>query len=66
MKEPELKSITELTKLLGKKTFSILLDDLITKISGKPTLVNIDDRDLKAIALKMIFKYSIKGDYEYE
>lgn len=43
MKEPELKSITELTKLLGKKTFSILLDDLITKISGKPTLVNIDD-----------------------
>ena len=43
MKEPELKSITELTKLLGKKTFSILLDDLITKISGKPTLVDIDD-----------------------
>lgn len=43
MKEPELKSITELTKLLGKKTFSILLDDLITKISGKPTLVDTDD-----------------------
>lgn len=43
MKEPELKSITELTKVLGKKTFSILLDDLITKIAGKPTLVGIDD-----------------------
>lgn len=43
MKPPELKSITELSKALGKKKFAHLLDGLIDKPPGKPALASVSD-----------------------
>nr|DAQ43918.1 MAG TPA: Protein of unknown function (DUF2800) [Caudoviricetes sp.] len=37
-------SITEMEKLLGKKTFAEILGDLVIKPQGKPTLVPASDR----------------------
>lgn len=39
-----LKGITDIQKLLGKKKFTELLDDLIAKPQGKPALVPEDDK----------------------
>lgn len=44
MKPPELRSITELEKNLGRKRFKDLCGDLITKPQGKPTLVEASDK----------------------
>ena len=41
--EPELKGITAMEKLLGKKKFTELLGEYIHKPEGKPTLVKADD-----------------------
>ncbi len=41
--EPKLKSITELTKVIGKKKFDKLLSGFIDKPQGKPTLVLEND-----------------------
>jgi hypothetical protein len=38
------KTLTELEKLLGKKTFAELLSDYVTKPRGKPTLVPSSDK----------------------
>ncbi|MDR3565544.1 MAG: DUF2800 domain-containing protein [Negativicutes bacterium] len=43
-KYPELLGITEMEKLLGRKQFAELLEGLVTKPSGKPTLAPIDDK----------------------
>jgi len=42
--ERSLLGITALEKTLGKKKFAELLDDLVVKPSGKPTLVRVDDK----------------------
>lgn len=42
-KEPELRGITELQKLVGKATFESLLADLLAKPKGKPALVPESD-----------------------
>jgi len=39
-----LKGITEMEKLLGKKRFAEILDGLVIKPQGKPTLVEISDK----------------------
>lgn len=36
--------ITEMEKLMGKKTFAEVLGDLVIKPKGKPTLVPVSDR----------------------
>lgn len=43
-KPKELKSMTELEKLCGKKMFSELMSGVIEKPPGKPTLVSADDK----------------------
>ena len=43
LKPRELKSLTELTKSIGKKAVDNLLGDLIEKPPGKPALVPEDD-----------------------
>lgn len=43
-KPTELKTITALEKLCGKKHFSTLLADVIDKPEGKPTLVSVEDK----------------------
>lgn len=43
LKAPELKTITELEKMLTKKGFATLLGDLVIKPEGKPTLVEASD-----------------------
>lgn len=43
MKPPELRGITDLERLVGKKMLGNLLGDFITKPAGKPTLVPDDD-----------------------
>lgn len=43
-KEPELLGITEMEKLLGKKQVAELLEGLVIKPAGKPTLAPISDR----------------------
>ena len=42
--EQKLKGVTAMTSLLGKKRFTELLGDLITKPQGKPTLVPESDK----------------------
>ena len=42
-KPQELKGITDMTKLLGKKNFETILSDLVIKPQGKPTLVPMSD-----------------------
>jgi hypothetical protein len=44
MKPQELKTITALEKLVGKKKFGELMADVITKPPGKPTLVDESDK----------------------
>ncbi len=44
LKPPELKTITELEKTLGRKTFAALLGDCVSKPQGKPTLVPDTDK----------------------
>lgn len=44
LKPPELKTITDLTKQLGKKKFESLLGDYIERPQGKPTLAPVDDK----------------------
>ena len=43
-KPQEMKGITELEKLTGKKVFNAILSDYIDKPKGKPTLVPQDDK----------------------
>lgn len=43
-KPAELKTITDLEKLLTKKGFQTLLGDLVVKPQGKPTLAHADDK----------------------
>jgi hypothetical protein len=43
-KDPEVRGITEMEKLLGKKRFSELVGDLIIKPQGKPTLALSTDK----------------------
>lgn len=38
------KTLSELEKMLGKKTFSELLSDCVVKPKGKPTLAHVFDR----------------------
>lgn len=40
----ELKTITEVEKLLGKKAFGLIADMVCIKPAGKPTLVPLDDK----------------------
>jgi len=42
--EKKLLGITAMEKAITKKTFTTLLDDLITKPPGKPTLVEVSDK----------------------
>lgn len=42
--EKKLLSITEMSRLMGKKKFEEVLGALVTKPAGKPTLVSIDDK----------------------
>lgn len=44
LKPQELKTITDLEKMLGKKTFAALLGDYVEKPQGKPTLVPMSDK----------------------
>lgn len=44
MKPPELKSITDLEKMIGKKKFNTLCADYIIKPQGKPALVPDSDK----------------------
>ncbi len=44
MKPQELRTITELEKLCGKKNFTALCGDYIEKPEGKPTLVPVSDK----------------------
>lgn len=44
IKPEELKSLTELEKLIGKKKFALLCADYINKPQGKPTLVPDSDK----------------------
>lgn len=50
--------ITEMEKLMTKKTFSEVLGKLVGKTEGKPTLVNLDDKrpELNTIQAKNEFK----------
>ncbi len=40
----KLKGITDMEKLLGKKSFNDVLGELVVKPQGKPTLVHIEDK----------------------
>ena len=44
VKPTELRSLTELEKLVGKKTFAALCGEYIVKPQGKPTLVPVSDK----------------------
>lgn len=44
LKEPELIGLTEMTKLVGKKNFDLILKGLVIKPEGKPTLVPESDK----------------------
>lgn len=44
MKAPELKTITALEKLVGKKHFSEITEGCIEKPQGKPVLVPVTDK----------------------
>lgn len=57
-KPKELKSMTELEKLCGKKMFGELMSEVIEKPPGKPTLVSADD---KRQALEIA---NIKNDFD--
>jgi hypothetical protein len=43
LKPAELKTITDLEKMLTKKGFNAILGDLVIKPEGKPALVSVDD-----------------------
>lgn len=47
-KEPELKGLTELERLVGKKNLTELLGDLLHKPEGKPTLRPLDSKPVSA------------------
>lgn len=59
-KAPELKTITALEKLVGKKKLPQVLGNIITKPPGKPTLVSESDKR-QALALD-----DIKADFDDE
>lgn len=40
----ELKGITDMEKLMGKKTFKEIFRDFVIKPQGRPTLVHTDDK----------------------
>ena len=42
--ETKLKSITAIEKVVGKKRFAEVMQDVVIKPEGKPTLVPIDDK----------------------
>jgi hypothetical protein len=44
LKPPELKTITDLTKIFGKKRFEELLSGYLEKPPGKPTLAPVEDK----------------------
>ena len=44
VKPEEIRSLTELERLVGKKTFASLCGDYIEKPKGKPTLVPVSDK----------------------
>ena len=44
LKPPELKTITDLTKIFGKKRFEELLNGYLEKPPGKPTLAPVEDK----------------------
>lgn len=56
MKPSELRSITDLEKLIGKKKFSELCGNYIDKPQGKPVLVNKDDKRAEWNSTEMDFK----------
>lgn len=47
-KEPELKGLTELERLVGKKNLTELLGNLLHKPEGKPTLRSLDSKPVAA------------------
>lgn len=64
-KPQELKGITDMTKLLGKKKFETILADLIIKPQGKPTLVPMSDPRSELISIDSA-KDDFKDDIEME
>ena len=56
MKPSELRSITDLEKLIGKKKFSELCGNYIDKPQGKPVLVNKDDKRAEWNSTEVDFK----------
>ena len=61
----KLRGISDMEKLMGKKQFNTVLEGLIIKPQGKPTLVNSDDKrpELNTTAnAAEDFKNILKGD----
>lgn len=62
--EKKLLSVTALEKLLGKKAFSDLLSDLVTRPEGKPTLVPDSDKRPEWITADKEFAELLKESEE--